>query len=352
MQAPEIKISDYYVGERHKPFITAELSGNHNQSLERAMALIKSAADCGVDAIKLQTYTADTITLKSSSDSFKVKGSNKDWEGQTLYDLYKTAYTPWEWHKQLFEYSKTLGLIIFSSPFDHTAVDFLAELEVPCYKIASFENTDVELIRKVALTMKPVILSTGMASLGDLEKSVNLVHKYGCGEIILLKCTSTYPADPHNSNIKTISHLKESFGCPVGLSDHTMGIGVSLGAVALGASFIEKHFTLDRADGGVDSSFSMEPHEMELLVKESRVCWQSIGHVKYGVSEDELVSLKFRRSLYITENLKKGDVISEKNIRSVRPGFGLSIDMLRNVIGMTVTTDIAANTPLSWDHFK
>lgn len=352
MNSPEVKICDCFVGERHEPFITAELSGNHNQSIDRAIELIESAAQCGVDAIKLQTYTADTITLKSSKESFTVRGSNGDWEGRTLYDLYDTAHTPWEWHKRLFDYAKSLGLIIFSSPFDHSAVDFLMDLEVPCFKIASFENTDVELIKKVASTKKPVILSTGMASLGEIERSVNLIHKYGCGEIILLKCTSTYPANPLNSNLRTISHLKQSFGCPVGVSDHTMGIGVSVGAVALGASFVEKHFTLDRSDGGVDSSFSMEPHEMALLVNESKICWQSMGQVKYGVSEEEKSSLKFRRSIYITQDLKTGDKISRENIKSVRPGFGLKIEMLPNVLGMRVTQDIPANTPLSWDHFK
>ena len=352
MRNPEIKIGNSYVGQCHKPFITAELSGNHNQSLDRAVALIKSAAECGVDAIKLQTYTADTITLKSSNNSFTVEGSNEDWEGQTLYGLYEKAHTPWEWHKHLFEYARRLGVLIFSSPFDHTAVDFLADLEVPCYKIASFENTDVELVKKVASTKKPVILSTGMASLGDIERAVSLVHKYGCGEIILLKCTSTYPANPLNSNLRTISHLKQSFGCPVGISDHTMGIGVSVGAVALGASFVEKHFTLDRADGGVDSSFSMEPNEMALLVKESKICWQSLGQVKYGALEEEKSSLKFRRSIYITRDLKTGDKISRENIKSVRPGFGLKVEMLPNVLGMRVTQDITANTPLSWEHFK
>lgn len=345
-----IKIGNREIGRHTKPFIIAEMSGNHNQSLERALRLVELAAEAGVDALKLQTYTPDTITLDVHTGEFFITNDANLWKGQSLYNLYKEAYTPWEWHKQIFDKAKELGLLAFSSPFDETAVDFLETLDVPAYKIASFENVDIPLIRKVARTGKPIIISTGMATAAELDEAVRTVREEGNDQIILLKCTSTYPATPSNTNLATIPHMRDLFGTEVGLSDHTMGVGVSVAAVTLGATVIEKHFTTSRAEGGVDSAFSMEPHELKMLVEETERAWQSLGIIKYGPTKAEEASLEHRRSLYIAADLKAGDVLTKENVRDVRPGLGLPTKYYDLVIGKTIKKDASKGTPLSWDY--
>lgn len=344
-----IKIGNREIGLHTKPFIIAEMSGNHNQSLERALHLVELAAEAGVDALKLQTYTPDTITLDVHTGEFFIQEDGNLWRGNSLYNLYKEAYTPWEWHKEIFAKAQELGLLAFSSPFDETAVDFLETLNVPAYKIASFENVDIPLIKKVARTGKPMIISTGMATAAELDEAVRAAREEGNNQIILLKCTSTYPATPANSNLVTIPHLKEMFSTEVGLSDHTMGVGVSVTAVALGATVIEKHFTTSRAEGGVDSAFSMEPHELKMLVEETERAWQSLGNVSYGPTNAEKESAKFRRSLYIGSDLKAGDILTEQNVRNVRPGLGLPTKYYDLVIGKSIKRDVKKGTPLSWD---
>ncbi|MGE7752378.1 pseudaminic acid synthase [Lysinibacillus fusiformis] len=344
-----IKIGHKEIGKHAKPFIIAEMSGNHNQSLERALHLVDLAAEAGVDALKLQTYTPDTITLDVHTGEFFIQDDANLWKGNSLYDLYKDAYTPWEWHEAIFNRAKEHGLLAFSSPFDETAVDFLETLDVPAYKIASFENVDIPLIRKVARTGKPIIISTGMATAAELDEAVRAAKAEGNHQIILLKCTSTYPATPVNSNLATIPHMRELFGTEIGLSDHTMGISVSIAAVTLGATVIEKHFTTSRADGGVDSAFSMEPHELKMLVEETERAWQSLGQIQYGPTEAEKDSTKFRRSLYLGEDLKAGDVLTEENLRNVRPGLGLPTKYYDLVLGKTVKQDVKKGTPLSWE---
>ena len=319
----EISVADKKIGPGHPPFIIAEMSGNHNQSLDRAMAIVEAAAKAGANAVKLQTYTADTMTLDITKGEFFIEDPKSLWKGRSLYELYKDAYTPWEWHKPIFDRCKELDIIGFSTPFDDTAVDFLEELDVPCYKIASFENTDLPLIRKVAATGKPMIISTGMAIIAELDETVRTAREAGCRDLILLKCTSSYPATPENTNILTISHMAKLFDCQVGLSDHTMGIGVAVASIALGATMIEKHFTLSRADSGVDSAFSMEPDEMRALIIETERAWRALGKINYGPTEKEKKSLIFRRSLYIVQDMKKGDILTKKNLRAIRPGLGL-----------------------------
>jgi pseudaminic acid synthase len=337
------------IGKQHPPFIIAEMSGNHNQSLERALSIVEAAAKAGAHALKLQTYTADTMTLDLDEGEFFISDSDSLWQGQSLYKLYQEAYTPWEWHEPIFKRCQELGMIGFSSPFDETAVDFLETLNVPCYKIASFENTDLPLIRKVAATGKPMIISTGMATAAELDETVREAKKAGCKDLILLKCTSTYPATPENTNILTIPHMRELFKCEVGLSDHTMGVGVSIASVALGATVIEKHFTLRRADGGVDSAFSMEPEEIQNLVKETQRAWQALGEIKYGSTEVETKSKVFRRSLYIGEDMKAGDVLTEKNLRIIRPGMGLSPKYYEVLLGKRVNRDVKKGVAVSWE---
>lgn len=344
-----IKIGNREIGRHTKPFIIAEMSGNHNQSLERALHLVELAAEAGVDALKLQTYTPDTITLDVHTDEFFIQDDENLWKGNSLYNLYREAYTPWEWHEAIFNRAKELGLIAFSSPFDETAVDFLEELNVPAYKIASFENVDIPLIRKVARTGKPIIISTGMASVAELDEAVRAARSEGNEQIVLLKCTSTYPATPENSNLATIPHMRELFGTEIGLSDHTMGVGVSVAATILGATVIEKHFTTSRAEGGVDAAFSMEPHELEMLVKETERAWQSFGHIQYGPTAVEIDSTKFRRSLYIGEDLKAGDILTVENLRNVRPGLGLPTKYYDLVLGKSVKQDVKKGTSLSWE---
>jgi pseudaminic acid synthase len=336
------------IGVNHPPFIIAEMSGNHNQSLERALEIVEGVAKSGAHALKIQTYTPDTMTLDLDEREFHISDSNNLWAGNSLYKLYGQAYTPWEWHKPIFERARELGIIAFSTPFDDTAVDLLESLEVPCYKIASFENTDLPLIRRVAATGKPMIISTGMASIAELDDTVRAARDAGCKELILLKCTSTYPATAGNTNIRTIPHMRELLGCEVGLSDHTMGVGVSVASVALGATVIEKHFTLSRADGGVDSTFSMEPVEMAQLVVETERAWQALGQVSYGATEAEKKSIVFRRSLYIVQDLKTGDVLTNDNIRAIRPGLGLAPKYIQQVLGMKVNREVKLGTALSW----
>ncbi|MGN7478783.1 pseudaminic acid synthase [Solibacillus silvestris] len=344
-----IKIRRREIGQHKKPFIIAEMSGNHNQSLERALHLVELAAEAGVDALKLQTYTPDTITLDVHTGEFFIQDDASLWKGNSLYNLYKEAYTPWEWHKAIFDKANELGLLAFSSPFDETAVDFLETLDVPAYKIASFENVDLPLIRKVARTGKPTIISTGMATVAEIDEAVSAFRAEGNDQLILLKCTSTYPATPANSNLATIPHMRELFGTEIGLSDHTMGVGVSVAAVTLGATVIEKHFTTSRADGGVDSSFSMEPHELKMLVEETERAWQSLGNVSYGPTDAEMDSTKFRRSLYIGEDLKAGDILTIENLRNVRPGLGLPTKYYYLVLGKAIKQDVQKGTPLSWE---
>ena len=344
----EMKIAGRLIGSNQPPFIIAEMSGNHNQSLERALEIVEAAAKTGAHALKIQTYTPDTMTLDLDEREFHISDPNSLWTGTSLYKLYGEAYTPWEWHKPIFDRARELGIIPFSTPFDDTAVDLLESLDVACYKIASFENTDLPLIRRVAATGKPLIISTGMASIAELDDTVRAAREAGCKDLILLKCTSTYPATAGNTNILTIPHMRELFNCEVGLSDHTMGIGVSVASVALGATVIEKHFTLNRADGGVDSTFSMEPSEMSQLVLETERAWQALGKVSYGTTEAEKKSIVFRRSLYIVKDLKEGDVLTKDNVRAIRPGLGLPTKYLEVVLGKTVRLDVKRGTALGW----
>ena len=344
-----IKIAQREIGSHTKPFIIAEMSGNHNQSLERALHLVELAAEAGVDALKLQTYTADTITLDGHTDEFFISNEDSLWQGQSLHTLYQQAYTPWEWHEPIFARAKELGLIAFSSPFDETAVDFLETLDVPAYKIASFENVDIPLIKTVARTGKPIIISTGMASAAELDEAVSAIREEGNEQIILLKCTSTYPASPENSNLATIPHMKALFNVEMGLSDHTMGVGVAVAAVTLGATVIEKHFTSSRQEGGVDAAFSMEPHELKMLVEETERAWLAIGDVKYGPTAAELKSCNDRRSLYIGKDMKAGDIFTKENLRDVRPGHGLPTKYYELLLGKTIKQDAKKGTPVSWE---
>ena len=347
-----IRFADRLIGRDQAPVVIAEMSGNHNQSLKRALEIVEAAAKTGVHALKIQTYTPDTMTLDLDEREFHIANPQSLWKGTSLYKLYGEAYTPWEWHRPIFDRARELGMIAFSTPFDDTAVDFLEKLDVPCYKIASFENTDIPLIRRAAATGKPLIISTGMASVGELDETVRAAREAGCKNLILLKCTSTYPATPDNSHILTIPHMRELFGCEVGLSDHTMGIGVSVASVTLGATVIEKHFTLSRADGGVDSAFSMEPSEMAQLVVETERAWRALGQVHYGSTEAEVSSLQFRRSLYIVKDLKAGDLLTKDNVRAIRPGLGLAPKFLDAVIGRRIGTDVKRGTALSWELMK
>jgi N-acetylneuraminate synthase len=345
----DIRIGARSIGAAHRPFVIAEMSGNHNQSLDRALKIVDAAAATGAHALKIQTYTAETMTLDIAEGEFFIRDPNSLWQGKSLYALYQEAYTPWEWHAPIFDRCRELGMIGFSTPFDDTSVAFLESLDVPCYKIASFENTDLPLIRRVAATGKPLIISTGMASIAELDETVRAARAAGCRDLVLLKCTSTYPASPENSHVLTIPHMRALFGCEVGLSDHTLGVGASLAAVAHGASVIEKHFTLRRSEGGVDSVFSMEPEEMALLVTESERAWQSLGRITYGQTDAERRSMVFRRSLYVTCDIKAGDVLTAKNLRCIRPGSGLSPKYRDVLLGRTVRCDVMRGTPMSWD---
>ncbi len=343
-----IIIEGISIGPDFPPFIVAELSGNHNQSIDRAKQLVDAAAAAGVQAIKLQTYTADTMTLNLDSGEFSVEDPDNLWAGYTLHKLYDQAHTPWEWHKELFDYIYSKGCIPFSSPFDETAVDFLETLSCPMYKIASFEITDLPLIKKVAMTGKPMIMSTGMASISEIDEAVNCARDNGCKELILLKCTSTYPASPADTNLLTIPHLAKMTNTLSGISDHTLGIGVSVAAVALGAVLIEKHITLDRNDGGVDSTFSMEPSEFKDLVIQSNQAWAALGGVTYGGTRNEEKSKMYRRSIYVKRDIEIGDALSKDNIIIIRPSLGLSPKHFDMVIGQTAINNLKKGHPLSW----
>jgi len=345
----EFHIGARAIGAAHPPFVIAEMSGNHNQSLDRALAIVDAAADAGAHAIKLQTYTADTLTLDIHEGDFYLSDKDNPWKGQSLHKLYQQAYTPWEWHAPIMERARARGMLCFSSPFDESAVDFLEKLGAPAYKIASFENSHLPLIRKAASTGKPLIISTGMASIAELDEAVRTARAAGCKHLVLLKCTSTYPASPENTNIRTIPHLRTLFGCEVGLSDHTMGVGVAVGAVALGAVVVEKHFTLRRADGGVDSAFSLEPAELASLVVETERAWKSLGIVRYGATDAEKKSLVFRRSLYVAADMKAGEEFTATNLRIVRPGNGLHPRHYEQLLGKRVARDLRKGTPVSWE---
>ncbi len=344
-----INIENHIIGSGKIPFIVAEMSGNHNQSLDRALEIVEAAAKTGAHALKIQTYTPDTMTLDINKEEFLINNGKSLWTGKTLYNLYSEAFTPWDWHKPIFKRARELGIIPFSTPFDETAVDFLESLSVPCYKIASFENTDLALIKRVAATGKPIIISTGMASLSELDETVRTAREAGCNQLILLKCTSTYPATPENSNLLTIPHLKQSFNCEVGLSDHTLGTGVSVASVALGATVIEKHFTLKRADGGVDSRFSMEPDEMTQLVKETKNVALALGKVSYGPLDVEKTSIQFRRSLYVIKDINKGEKLTSQNVKAIRPGFGLAPKYIDKILGKTLRKKVKRGTPITWE---
>ena len=344
-----MKIGERGVGAGSPPLVIAEMSGNHNQSLERAFEIVDAAAQSGAHALKIQTYTAETMTIDIREREFFISDEKSLWKGESLFDLYKKAYTPWEWHEAIFDRAKERKMLAFSTPFDRTAVDFLENLNVPCYKIASFENTDLPLIRYVAATGKPMIISTGMATFAELDETVDAARSAGCNDLVLLKCTSTYPSTPDDSNILTIPEMRSRYGCEIGISDHTMGIGVSVAAVALGATVIEKHFTLQRSDGGVDSAFSMEPQEMAQLVIETERAWQSMGKVQHGPTEKEKASLVFRRSLYVVADVKTGEKLTSVNVRAIRPGNGIAPKFYDEVIGKTAKRDIARGTPLSHD---
>ncbi len=340
-----MKIANYSIGQNHKPFIIAEMSGNHNQSLERALKIIEVAAKCGADAIKLQTYTADTLTINHRGGLFDINDPTSLWVNRNLYELYQEAYTPWEWHEAMYKCAEDNGILCFSTPFDDTAVDFLENLNTPVHKIASFENNHFPLLKKVARTGKPVIMSTGASDLANLSEAVEVLRANGCKDLVLLKCTSNYPASPENSNMRTIPHLRELFDCEVGLSDHTMGIGVPCAAVTLGATVIEKHFCLSRAEGGVDSAFSLEPNELKAMVVETERAWQSLGHVQYGVQETEKKSLLFKRSIYVVKDIKAGEIFTEENIRVIRPGDGMHPKYYEGILGKVAKLDYKTGNP-------
>lgn len=353
MTAPsDLRIQGRLIGAGHRPFIIAEMSGNHNQSLARALKIVDAAAKAGAHALKLQTYTADTMTLNLRRKPFLITDRKSLWKGETLYGLYQKAYTPWEWHKPIFQRCRQLGIIGFSTPFDATAVEFLESLHVPAYKIASFENVDLPLIRLVASTGKPLIISTGMATKKEIHEAVAAARSAGSRQILLLKCTSAYPAPPEEARLATIPAMRKEFRCLIGLSDHTKGLAVSLGAVALGAVAIERHLTLRRADGGVDSAFSLEPEELAHLVCDSENVWRSIGVPVFGPSASEKRSLGFRRSLYIVKDLKAGESLSLNNLRAIRPGLGLPPKYLERLLGRKVSRDVSRGTAAQWNLIK
>jgi pseudaminic acid synthase len=348
MNAPKsVRIGNREIGYTSPVYVVAEMSANHNQSFEQAVLIVEAAKEAGADAVKLQTYTPDTLTVDCDNEYFRIKGSV--WDGRNLYDLYAEAYTPWEWQPKLKEVADGLGLDLFSSPFDDTAVDFLEKMGVPAYKIASFELVDTGLLRRVASTGKPVMMSTGMARYAEIEEAVETLGQGGCTELALLKCNSGYPAPPEEMNLRTIPHMAESFQVPVGLSDHTLGIAVPVAAVALGACIIEKHFTLTRADRGPDSAFSLEPHEFRAMVDAVRVAEKSLGKVNYEATAHEVAGRAFRRSLFVVEDMKAGDVFTSKNVRSIRPGCGLAPKHLSEVLGQKAARDITRGTPLTLD---
>lgn len=344
-----IRLDGREVGPGHAPYFIAEMSGNHNQSLDRALEIVDLAAKAGAHALKIQTYTPDTMTIQFDKNEFFISDVKSLWKGNSLYDLYKKAYTPWEWHKPIQQRCKERGITFFSTPFDATAVDFLEEMNAPFYKIASFELVDLPLIKKTASTGKPIIMSTGMSTTEEIWDAVKAARSAGAKDIILLKCTSAYPATALDANLRTIPAMRETFGTEVGLSDHTMGIGVALAAVSLGATVVEKHFTGKRADGGVDSAFSMEPHEFRAMVDEGKKAWEALGQVKFEISSVEKGSLIYRRSIYVVSDVKKGEEITEKNVRIIRPGYGLAPKYFDEVLGKKAARDLERGTALTWD---
>ena len=344
-----VTIGEHEVGAGAKPFVIAEVSGNHNGSLERALEIVDAIADSGAQAVKLQTYTADTITIDSDGPNFRIRGDHDLWGGRTLYDLYTEAHTPWEWHEPIFARARERGLTPFSSPFDPTAVELLESLGAQAYKIASAEVVDLPLIRLVASTGKPMIISSGMATLGEIDAALNAARDGGCKEMVLLACTASYPALPEDARLQSIPTLQSAFNIPIGLSDHTKGIGVSVAAVALGAVAIEKHVTLKRADGGVDSDFSLEPDELAALVTETDAARLAVGPAKFGPTAAEQDTLKLRRSLYVVEDVRAGEPVTRENVRSIRPSGGLATDLIDTVLGRTFAGDVSRGTPLTWD---
>ena len=345
----EIRIAGRRIGIGHKPYVIAELSGNHNGSLDRALELVDAAASAGADAVKLQTYTADTMTIDVRHGEFLVSDAHGLWAGRSLYELYREAHTPWEWHAPVMARAAARGIACFSSPFDESAVDLLESLGTPAYKIASFECIHIPLIRRVAATRKPVIISTGMATHSEIDEAVRAARNAGCRELALLKCTSNYPARASNSHLRTIPHLREAYGCETGLSDHTLGIGVPVAAIALGATIIEKHFTLARDDGGVDSAFSADPAELKQLVEEAGRAWESLGGVHLGPTEAERESIGYRRSIYVVEDVRAGEVFTLRNLRCIRPGRGLPPKFLDVALGHRAVRDLRRGEPLAWD---
>ena len=344
-----ISINGHDIGKGHSTYIIAEMSANHNQSFDEALKIIKAAKHAGADAIKLQTYTPDTMTIDCGNSYFQI-GKGTIWEGRKLYDLYQEAHTPWDWQPKLKKIANELGMDLFSTPFDHTSVDFLEGLDVPAYKIASFELVDSLLIQRVAKTGKPMIMSTGMATLSEIDEAVTTAQEAGCKQIALLKCTSAYPALSEEMNLRTITHLAEAFDCPVGLSDHTLGVAVPVAAVAMGACIVEKHFTLSRRVPGPDSAFSLEPDEFKSMVEAIRVTEKALGSVQYRLTEGEAASRVFRRSLFLVRDIKKGEIFTESNIRSIRPGYGLAPKFMGEVLGRSAATDLVEGTPLQWSH--
>ena len=344
-----LTIAGRHIGSGHPPFVVAEMSGNHNGSLDRALAIVDAAAAAGADAVKLQTYTADTITLDVANPQFSIRAPASPWHGRRLHDLYREAHTPWDWHETIMARARERGIVCFSTAFDETAVTFLESLGVPAYKIASFEITHLPLIRRVAATGKPLLLSTGMATLAEIDEAVSTARSAGCGTPVLFKCTSAYPAPASEANVATIPHLQAAFGGVAGLSDHTPGIGVAVAAVALGASVIEKHLTLRRSDGGVDSAFSLEPEEFAALVTETRLAWQSLGTVHYGPTAGERDSLQFRQSLFFATDLRSGERITKHSIRCVRPGTGLHPRYLPAILGRAVNRDVLKGDAVCWE---
>ena len=343
-----IQIGGRAIGMTCQPFVVAEMSGNHNGSLDRALSIVDAIADSGAHALKVQTYTADTMTIDLAEREFYISDESSPWHGRSLYDLYGEAHTPWEWHEPIFRRARDRGVVAFSTPFDPSAVEFLERLDVPAYKIASFEIVDLPLIRRAAATGKPMIISTGMATIEEIDEAVRVARDGGCRDLVLLKCTSSYPASPTDSNLAAIPILRDTFGCEVGLSDHTLGIGAAVAAAALGACVIEKHVTLDRSEGGVDAAFSLEPQELRLLVNETHTAWQAVGEPTIGVAETERSSVVFRRSLYVTQDLRAGDRLTPQNLRAIRPGFGLPPKHIEALLGKTVSRAVPRGTPASW----
>ena len=347
-----MKISNISISKKHKPLIIAEMSGNHNQSLKRALEIVRIAYNSGIKVIKLQTYKPETITINSKRKEFYIKNKKNLWSGENLFNLYKKAHTPWEWHEEIFAKAKEYKMICFSSAFDETSVDFLNRMKTPAFKIASFEINHLPLIKKIAKVKKPVIISSGMATFKEIQCAINTLKDNGCNNYALLKCTSNYPADPSDSNLITIADMRKKFKCEVGLSDHTPGIGSAVSSISFGATIIEKHFTLNRNDGGVDSKFSLEPDEFEILIKECERAWKSIGNVFYGPSKAEKSSLKYRRSIYVYKDIKKGEVLTSDNIKIIRPNHGLQPFMYEKILGKKVLKNLKAGSPLRLEHIK